>query len=100
MKNVLGVVLSKMMVGLAILISLGTLILGVGGCTGNERARKFGGTETVNLEQGERVHDVDWEDQDLWILTVQDPSTPPKTYKLKEKSNYNVISGTILIVEN
>ena len=71
------------------------------GCTENQKARAFGGTETINLEPGARLVNVTWkgkEGSDLWILTKQD-TTKPSTYSFKEKSNFGVMEGEVIIIE-
>lgn len=71
------------------------------GCTENVRARHFGGTETIQLEAGARVVNVTWkEGSDLWILTRQDAVVKPTTYNFSEKSNWGVMQGKIVIIEN
>lgn len=67
-------------------------------CTSNEMARKYGGETTINLEQGQRLVNVTWKENDLWVLTRKD-TTWPKTYTFSEKSSYGILEGEITIVE-
>ena len=67
-------------------------------CTANERARNFGGTEHITLDKGERLVNMTWKQDDLWVLTKQD-STKPSTYTFREKSSYGVMEGKIVITE-
>jgi hypothetical protein len=71
-------------------------------CTGNQRARTFGGTETIQLEEGVRLVNVTWKGRegggDLWILTKKD-TTKATTYSFKEKSNFGVMEGEVIIIE-
>lgn len=67
-------------------------------CTDNQRARNWGGTETIKLDPGVRLVNVTWKDQHLWILTKQD-TTKPQTYKFKEKSSWGMVEGTVMIQE-
>lgn len=72
-------------------------------CTENQRARQFGGTETVNLPAGQELVNITWkgEEASLWILTTPMDSTHvPKTYQFKEKSGFGQIEGTVVIVES
>lgn len=69
------------------------------GCTENQSSRKYGGKSTISLESGERLVNITWKEDDLWILTRQDTSVWPKTYKFSEKSNLGILEGEILIVE-
>ena len=78
-----------------------TLVTLMYGCTENEKARVFGGTETITLNKGERLVNVTWkgkEGSDLWILTKKD-TTQPITYSFKEKSNFGVMEGEVIINE-
>lgn len=80
------------------LIALLSLTVTLFSCTDNQRARSFGGVETVELKAGERLVNVTWKQDDLWVLTKQD-STKPSTYTFQEKSSYGVLEGTIVIKE-
>lgn len=84
----------KQLIAVLILIAALTLT----SCTNNERARKFGGSETVTLNPGERMVNMTWKQNDLWILTKQD-TTKPSTYTFQEKSSWGVMEGTITVVE-
>jgi hypothetical protein len=68
-------------------------------CTGNQRARTFGGTEVINLESGVRLVNVTWKGKDaLWILTKKD-TTKATTYYFSEKSGFGVMEGQVIINE-
>lgn len=79
-------------------IALLILVVTLFSCTANERARVYGGTETVELKPGERLVNMTWKETDLWILTKQD-TTKPSTYTFQEKSSYGIIEGTIIVKE-
>ena len=90
----------KKILGLWIIgISVMTLIYG---CTENNRARVWGGTETIQLEEGVRLVNVTWKGEkgatDLWMLTKKD-TTKPSTYYFKEKSSFGVMEGQVIIIE-
>lgn len=75
------------------------LLAGMTSCTANQNARQYGGTETINLEAGQRVVNVTWKgESDLWILTRQD-TTAPTTYTFQEKSNWGVMEGKVILIE-
>lgn len=80
------------------LIALLALVVTLFSCTANERARNLGGTEHVTLDKGERLVNVTWKQDDLWILTKQD-NTKPSIYSFKEKSSYGIMEGEIIITE-
>jgi hypothetical protein len=70
-------------------------------CTDNERARNYGGTETINLEKGVKVMNVTWKEQNLWVLTrPMHPSDTAETVVFAEKSSYGVCEGKIVLVES
>jgi hypothetical protein len=71
-------------------------------CTSNTRAKNWGGTETIQVEKGQKVVNITWKDGNtLWILTEpMDPNYTPKTLKFKEKSSLGIVQGTILLIEN
>lgn len=52
----------------------------------------------VTLNPGERMVNMTWKQDDLWILTKQD-NTKPSTYTFQEKSSWSVMEGTITVVE-
>ena len=74
------------------------LTLSLVGCTANESARVYGGTETIDLNPGARLVNVTWKETNLWILTKQD-TTKPTTYSFKEKSSFGLMEGEIIINE-
>ena len=56
----------------------------------------------VELKEGERLVNVTWKgnaESSLWVLTKNDPTTPPTTYKFEEKSTFGVMEGKVIIVE-
>lgn len=69
-----------------------SLIL-ISSCTDNSMARKFGGTETIQLEKNEKLLTVTWKETNLWIL-VEDTATGICTFK--EKSSFGIMQGKII----
>ena len=73
------------------------------GCTENQMAKNFGGTETITLEPGKRLVNITWKGGEgianLWILTKVDPETKPTTYSFKEKSGGGLLEGEVIIIE-
>ena len=69
-------------------------LLALVSCTDNQRARSFGGTETVKLEPNEKFINVTWKQDNLWLI-VQDTVTG--TYYAREKSNFGVLQGKVVI---
>ena len=81
---------------IALLIIIAILILTI--CTSNQRACQLGSSETVTLNPGKRMVNMTWKQNNLWILTKQD-TTKPSTYTFQEKSSWDVMEGTITVVE-
>lgn len=69
-------------------------LLALVSCTDNQRARKYGGTETINLEPNEKFINITWKQNNLWII-VQDTVTG--NYYAREKSSFGVLEGKIII---
>lgn len=68
------------------------------GCTENELARNYGGTEKIILDKNVRLVNATWKESNLWIITKKDSSSP-STYYFKEKSNWGLQEGQIIIIE-
>ena len=61
-------------------------------CTANERARHFGGTEKIIIEQNEVFINTTWKNDDLWVLTKD---TITNIYHFREHSSYGVVEGEV-----
>ena len=70
------------------------LIVVLAGCTENQQARSFGGTETILLEPQERFINITWKQDDIWIV-VQDTITGQ--FYAREKSSFGMMEGKIII---
>lgn len=89
MKNLFKTVLTALL--LVILLS---------GCTDNQKARSFGGTETITLPVGQKLITVTWKKADIWYLTrPRRANEPIETYKFHEKSQMGMMEGTIILKE-
>lgn len=63
--------------------------------------RNFGGSQTIELEKGQRLIEITFKDNDLWILTEpMDSDYVPKNKTFYEDSNLGVMQGKITIVES
>lgn len=70
------------------------------GCTENTRAKKYGGTATTKLSCGEKLVNITWKEDNLWLLTrPMKADDEVETYEFKEDSNWGVMEGKIVIVE-
>jgi hypothetical protein len=61
-------------------------------CTDNQRARSFGGTETVELPENRILVNCTWKQDDLWLLTKD--TITGKMY-FNEKSSWGMMEGEI-----
>jgi len=71
-------------------------------CTENERARSFGGTQTVDLPVKTKLVNVTWKDNsNMWILTrpMREDETP-ETHTFSEKANFGVMEGSVIFKES
>jgi hypothetical protein len=71
-------------------------------CTENERAKLFGGTQTVNLPTKTKLVNVTWkEGSAMWILTrpMRENETA-ETLTFSEKSNFGIMEGTVIFKES
>ena len=69
-------------------------LLALASCTDNQRARSFGGTETIKIEPQEKFINITWKQDNLWII-VQDTVTGD--YYAREKSSFGVMQGKVII---
>lgn len=83
------------------LLLMATLCALLISCTENQRARNFGGTETIKLPAGEMLISATWKQDALWYLTGPMPdSYIPQTKKFIETSSYGVWEGQVIFVES
>lgn len=69
-------------------------LLALASCTDNQRARSFGGNETIKIEPQEKFINITWKQNNLWVI-VQDTITG--TIYAKEKSSFGVMQGKVII---
>lgn len=61
-------------------------------CTANTRAKNWGGKETIEIKPNERVVNLTWKNDQLWILTED---TVTHQLHFREKSAWGLIEGEI-----
>lgn len=89
--------MKKLFVTLAVLTTLTSLT----SCTQNEMAKNYGGTMDYNLPRNEKLVNVTWKEDHLWILTKPMKSSDTvETYIFHEKSSLGFMEGTINIKES
>ncbi len=77
---------------LFLLLTIATII--VSSCTENQRARKFGGKEDIQLPKHHILINVSWKESNLWIVTKD---TTTNIYYCREKSSWGLWEGEIQI---
>jgi len=76
------------------------IVLTLSSCE-NLVTRNFGGSQTIELEKGQRLVEITFKESDLWILTEpMDSDYVPKTKTFYEDSNLGVMEGKITIIES
>lgn len=76
------------------------LILMTFGCTANQRARQWGGTQNINLPKNQKLVNVTWKNNDLWVLTKpMNQNDVAENYIFQEKSSFGLIQGQINLKE-
>lgn len=76
------------------LILLSLVVVALMSCTDNQRARSWGGTETVKLEPNEEFVNITWKQDNLWII-VKDKNTGK--FYAREKSSFGMMQGKVVI---
>lgn len=76
-------------------------VISFASCTSNSRAKNFGGTSYYKIPASEKFINITWKGDDYWVLTKKRDKndTTKSTYIFKEKSNYNIMEGKIVITE-
>lgn len=60
----------------------------------------YGGEMTLELEPGQKLEEITWKDDDLWILSrPMREDERPETHTFYENSEWGVFEGTVTVVE-
>lgn len=71
------------------------------GCSEQSMTRSWGGEMEVSLEPNEKLVEVTWKDDSLWILTKEMTEDDiEENYKFFEKDALGMLEGTVYIKEN
>lgn len=85
--------IKKTLIGLMLLVCLA-------GCTANERAKNFGGFETLKLPNNQKLVNVTWKDDHMWyLIRPMRADESAEMYHFKEKSSYGMLEGTVEFIE-
>jgi hypothetical protein len=84
-----------------LVLSVAVIMLIVSLITGCDQwaTRKFGGTTSIELNNGQRLVNVTWKDSNIWVLAKDNATTPPALYTFQEYSMYGVLNGKVIIKE-
>lgn len=64
-------------------------------------AKRFGGSYTIELKDNEKLSNITWKDDDLWLLTRKAKhDETSETYNFREDSRFNMLNGNVIIKEN
>ena len=86
----------------SLLFILSVLVISLSSCTGNTRARVYGGTQMIDVPAGYKVVEATWkEGSSLWYLMepMEDDYTP-KVKVFQESSRLGLVEGTVKFVES
>lgn len=61
-------------------------------CTDNQRARNFGGSETIEIPKGQVFVNATWKMDNMWIVTKD---TTNGDFHFYEKSSWGLVEGDI-----
>ena len=71
------------------------------GCTSNNMARTYGGSESIDVPQGYKVVNATWKDNDIWMfLEPMEEDYEPQTKLFVEKSSFGVLEGEVIFIEH
>jgi hypothetical protein len=91
-------------IGIIIGIVLYLIIaLSISGCHGagyNYVVKYYGGETTVELQPGQKLEEITWKEDSLWILSrpMRDDETP-ETHMFYEDSQWGVFEGVVTVIE-
>ena len=84
-----------------VVIAAALAVFVLAGCTANQRARTFGGKQTVSLHPGSKLVTATWKDANLWYATrPMRPDEKPETITFAESSSWGTLEGVVVFVES
>lgn len=82
-----------------VIISMGFLLLSTS-CTQQSRAKRWGGSYTVDLPKDRKLVEVTWKDSQLWVLTrVRKENESVDNYTFQENSSWGMLEGVVTLKE-
>jgi hypothetical protein len=85
-------------VGVVIILCIMAIALSIEGC--HYTTRNLGGEMTVELEPGQKLEEITWKEDSLWILSrpMRDDEVP-ETHTFYEDAEWGVLEGKITVIE-
>ncbi len=78
-----------------------SVVLMLGSCTENDRAKSFGGEMTINIPKGNRVTNITWKKSELWYsYRPFMEGEKPQTQTFVEESSFGVMEGKVIFKES
>jgi len=78
-----------------------SVVLMLGSCTENDRAKSFGGTMTIEVPKGNRVTNITWKKGDLWYsYRPYVNGEIPTTQTFIEESSMGIMEGKVIFKES
>jgi hypothetical protein len=86
----------KLLAALVGTVLIATLSL----CSCNQVTKMYGGSMNVELEKDQKLINVSWKQDSLWMLTRSRRADEPiEKYKYEENSAFGLLQGTVTIIE-
>lgn len=89
---------SRLIATLLAVLVIGFIASSITGCHG--ATKEFGGEMALELQPGQKLEEITWKDDSLWILTRpmrEDESA--ETHTFYEDSEWGVWEGVVTIIE-
>ena len=78
-----------------------SVVLMLGSCTENERAKSFGGEMTINIPKGNKVTNITWKESELWYsYRPFAEGEKPQTQTFVEESSFGMMEGKVIFKES
>lgn len=75
--------------------------LGLTSCSENYRAKTLGREIQITLPADQKLVNVTWKDNNIWYLTrPRRTNEPVEKYSFREKSEYGIREGTVILIEH
>lgn len=91
-------IFGRCMIAIIVVLCVMAIAISIDGC--HYTTRNFGGEMTVELEPGQKLEEITWKEDSLWILSrpMRDDERA-ETHTFYEDAEWGVLEGKITIVE-